>query len=306
MSSPGKSTFNRRSTAEQVTDGIDLSGKNIVITGVNSGLGLESMRVLAMRGANIIGLARSKDKAWQASDGIEGEITPVACELSDLESVVACSDEIKALGIPIDVLMCNAGIMAPAKLQQRYGLELQFVTNHLGHFVLANRLLDTVKQAQSGRIVMLSSMAQRQVPRGGIDFDNLSGDKGYDPWKFYGQSKLANLLCSNELANRLQGSNASCNALHPGVIKTNLGRDTGGLLSSVLMKLASVAQRSIPQGAATQCYLASSPELEGVSGQYFIDCHVAKPSPYAKDKSLAQRLWQVSEELTGVTFGALG
>lgn len=299
MSSPKKSAFNRRSTAEQVTDGIDLSGKNIVITGVNSGLGLESMRVLAMRGAHIIGLARSKDKAWQASNGIEGEITPLGCELSDLESVATCADEINALGVPIDVLMCNAGIMAPAKLEQRYGLEMQFVTNHLGHFVLVNRLLDTVKQAQSGRIVMLSSMAQRQVPRGGIDFDNLSGDKGYDPWKFYGQSKLANLLCSNELASRLQGSNASCNALHPGVIKTNLGRDAGGLLSSVLMRLASVVERSIPQGAATQCYLASSPDVEGVSGQYFADCNIAKPSRYASDESLAKRLWQVSEEFAG-------
>ncbi len=299
MSLPAKSAFNRRSTAEQVTDGIDLSGKNIVITGVNSGLGLESMRVLAMRGAHIIGLARSKDKAWRASHGIEGEITPLGCELSDLDSVAACTDEINALGIPIDGLMCNAGIMAPAKLEQRYGLEMQFVTNHLGHFVLVNRLLEKVKQAQSGRIVMLSSMAQRQVPRGGIDFDNLSGDKGYDPWKFYGQSKLANLLCSNELASRLQGSNASCNALHPGVIKTNLGRDAGGLLSSVLMKLASVVERSIPQGAATQCYLASSPDLEGVSGQYFADCNIAKPSAYAKDKPLAKRLWQVSEEFAG-------
>lgn len=299
MSSPKKSAFNRRSTSEQVTDGIDLSGKNIVITGVNSGLGLESMRVLAMRGAHIIGLARSKDKAWKASNGIEGEITPLGCELSDLESVAACADEIKALGIPVDVLMCNAGIMAPAKLEQRYGLEMQFVTNHLGHFVLTNRLLDTVKQAPSGRIVMLSSMAQRQVPRGGIDFDNLSGDKGYDPWKFYGQSKLANLLCSTELARRLRGSNTSCNALHPGVIRTNLGRDAGGLLSSVLMKLASVVERSIPQGAATQCYLASSPDVEGVSGQYFADCNIAKPSRYAGDEALAKRLWQVSEEFTG-------
>lgn len=299
MSSPKKSAFNRRSTSEQVTDGIDLSGKNIVITGVNSGLGLESMRALAMRGAHIIGLARSKDKAWQATSGMEGEITPLGCELSDLESVATCADEINALGLPIDVLMCNAGIMAPAKLEQRYGLEMQFVTNHLGHFVLTNRLLDTVKQASSGRIVMLSSMAQRQVPRGGIDFDNLSGDNGYDPWKFYGQSKLANLLCSKELAQRLRGSNASCNALHPGVIRTNLGRDAGGLLSSVLMKLASVVERSIPQGAATQCYLASSPDVEGVSGQYFADCNIAKPSRYAGDEALAKRLWQVSEEFAG-------
>jgi WW domain-containing oxidoreductase len=297
MNEPIRSRFNRRSSASQVTEGLDLSGMTMLITGVNSGLGLESMRVLAQRGAHIIAAARSVDKAWRASDGLEGDMTPVACELSDLDSVAACADEIKAMAVPIDVIMCNAGIMAPARLEQRYGLEMQFLTNHLGHFVLLNRLLEQVKRADAGRIVLLSSMAHMQTPRGGIDFDNLSGDRGYDPWKFYGQSKLANLLCSNELARRLRGSNASSNALHPGVIKTNLGRDAGGLLSSIVKVLASTIERSIPQGAATQCYLASHPDLAGVSGYYFADCNVARSSRHGKDAALARRLWQVSEKL---------
>lgn len=294
---PAKSAFGRRSTAEQVTDGIDLSGKTVLITGVNSGLGLESMRVLAMRGAHVIAAARSRDKAWRASDGLEGEITPVACELSDLESVAACADEVNAMGLPLDVLMCNAGIMAPARLEQRYGLEMQFLTNHIGHFVLVNRLLDKVVAANAGRIVMLSSMAQVQTPKGGIDFDNLSGEHGYDAWKCYGQSKLANLLCSNELAQRLQGTAATSNAVHPGVIKTNLGRDAGGLFSSFVSVVAGLVERTVAQGAATQCYVATHPDLHGVNGYYFADCNVAKPTRYGRDEALAKRLWRVSEEL---------
>ncbi len=299
MSTPPKSRFNRRSTAEQVTEGLDLSGKNILITGVNSGLGLESMRVLALRGAHVIGAARTVDKARRACDGLEGEFTPVACELSKLESVASCADEIAAMGIPLDVIMCNAGIMAPAKLGQANGLEVQFLTNHLAHFVLVNRLLEPLKSAAAGRVVMLSSLGHVQTPRGGIDFDNLSGDRGYSPMKFYGQSKLANLLFSNELARRLQDSPASSNAVHPGVITTNLARDTGGWLSVIIKATAPLVERSVAQGAATQCYAATSPGLNGVSGAYLADCNVARPSKHASDPALAKRLWQVSAELAG-------
>ncbi len=292
-----KSRFNRRSTAEQVTEGANLSGKNVLITGVNSGLGLESMRVLALRGAHIIGAARDKDKARRASDGLEGEFTPIACELSDLDSVSRCADEVAAMDIPVDVIMCNAGIMAPAKLEQRYGLEMQFLTNHIGHFVLVNRLLEPLKRATAARVVMLSSLGHTQAPKGGIDFDNLSGERGYHPWKCYGQSKLANLLFSNELARRLEGSTVTSNAVHPGVIRTNLGRDAGGLFSTFVGFTARLVERSVAQGAACQCYVATQPSLKSTSGNYFADCKVAKTSRYGKDKALAQRLWQVSEEL---------
>jgi WW domain-containing oxidoreductase len=168
-----KSKFNKKNTAENVTDGIDLAGKNIAITGVNSGLGQETMRVLESRGAHIIGMARSLEKAKYAAQSNGGNITPLACELSSFESVKQCADSIKDLGIPIDVLICNAGIMALPKLQLQNGFEQQFNTNHLGHFILAHNLLDQVKQADQGRIVMLSSLAHKMAPSKGIDFDNL-------------------------------------------------------------------------------------------------------------------------------------
>ena len=225
------------------------------------------------------------------------EITPVACELSDLDSVVACSEEVASLGRPIDVLMCNAGIMSLPKLQQKYGLEMQFLTNHLGHFVLVNRLLDQVKQAQAGRVVMVSSLGHLTSVPGGINFDNLSGDQGYSPFTFYGQSKLANLLMSNELTRRLEGCTATSNAIHPGIIMTPLMRNLGNIRATLSKLISWPFGRNVQQGAATQCYVATAPALEGVSGHYFANCNPATMSFHAKNPDLARRLWTVSEEL---------
>jgi NAD(P)-dependent dehydrogenase (short-subunit alcohol dehydrogenase family) len=292
-----RSKFNRRSTAEEVTEGVDLTGKTAFVTGVNSGLGLESMRVLAKRGAHVIGAARTMEKAMNACAGVDGQTTAIACELSDFDSVKRCADEVVVMNTPIDILMCNAGIMAPAELQTKCGIEMQFLTNHLGHFVLVNRLLEQVLKAEAGRIVMLSSMGHQQSPKSGIDFDNLSGDKGYDAWKFYGQSKLANLLMANELAKRLRGSTATANAVHPGVIRTNLARSTGGIASRLISTVARLFERTIAQGAATQCYVAAHANMAGVSGEYFVDCNPAKPSKHGRDGELASRLWRESEIL---------
>jgi NAD(P)-dependent dehydrogenase (short-subunit alcohol dehydrogenase family) len=294
---PPRSRFSRRSTAEQVTAGLDLNGKNVLITGCNSGLGLESMRVLARRGAHVIGAARSRDKAEAAAAGVGASITPVACDLSDLDSVAACAEEVKALQQPIDVLMCNAGIMGLPTLQQKYGVEMQFLTNHLGHFVLVNRLLDRVLQAPAGRVVIVSSLAHYTSVPGGIDFDNLSGEKRYDGFTFYGQSKLANLLMSNELARRLEGSPATSNAIHPGIIHTPLMRNIGSVRSLLGRLVSWPVSRSVEQGAATQCYVATAPALDGVSGRYFADCNPARTGIHARDPKLAARLWAVSEEL---------
>ena len=291
------SRYNRRTSAEEVTDGIDLTGKTILITGVSSGLGFESMRVLATRGAHIIGLARTARSAGEACRKIVGETTAAACDLSDLDSVGRCAETVTALGKPLDVLMCNAGIMALPRLEQKYGLELQFLTNHLGHFLLLNKLLALVLEAPAGRVVMVSSMAHQHTVKGGIDFNNLGGALGYDPWKFYGQSKLANLLTSNELARRLYRSNATSNAVHPGVIDTGLGRYNSGTFSRVLTTLAKPVQREVPQGAATQCYVATHRNQRRVSGQYFADCNPAKTSAYGRDTQLARRLWEKSEQL---------
>ena len=300
MNLPGKaprSRFTRRSTAEEVTAGIDLNGKTILITGCNSGLGFETTRVLASRGVTVIGAARTLEKAREVAGRVSGTVIPVACELSELGSVAECADAVRELGQPIDALICNAGIMTPSELQQKDGLELQFLTNHLGHFVLVNRLLDRVKAARAGRIVMVSSLGHYTTVAGGINFDNLSGNRHYVPFLFYGQSKLANLLMSNELARRLEGSKATSNAIHPGIILTPLVRNISGRLTSLAGVFTWPVNRSVEQGAATQCYVATSGALEGVSGCYFADCNPARMSAHARDPELARRLWAVSEEL---------
>ena len=287
--------FGAESTAEEVTRGLDLSGMTIVVTGCNSGLGYETMRVLAMRGAHVIGTARTKEKGERACGSIDGNATPVVLELSDFDSVRACAQTIEEMDIPIDVLMCNAAIMALPELELVNGIERQFVVNHLGHFILVNSLLGTVKKADQGRIVMVSSGAHRFAPEVGIDFDNLDGSQSYEGWTAYGRSKLANGLFAAELARRLEGTSVTANSLHPGVIKTNLGRhldrddddDDSGRYN-----------KSIEQGAATQCYVATSPLIADVSGQYFVDCNPADPNPLMYDEALAARLWTVSEELT--------
>ena len=295
--------YTKKHSAEQVTKAVDLNGKNIVITGVNSGLGKETMRVLALRGAHIIGLARNADKAQQAADDLGIKIAAMTCELSDFDSVVACADEINALNQPIDILICNAGIMAPPSLQLEQGYEAQFTTNHMGHFILINRLLNKIKAAQQGRIVMLSSEGHRVVPKGGIDFDNLDGSKGYSGLRFYGQSKLANLLTAVALAEQLKSSSATANAVHPGVINTDLGRRLSLPLRMVLLNPISeffirtlFGGKTIEQGASTQCYVATAPDLAEVSGKYFADNNEAKPTYYGTNVELANRLWCWSEE----------
>lgn len=295
--SPIRSRFNRFSTAEEVTEGIDLHGKTALVTGVNSGLGLETLRVLSLRGAHVIACARNLEKAEQACKATGGSTTAVACDLSEPEAVADCARNIATQGQAIDILICNAGVMALPALQQKHGLEMQFLTNHLGHFILLHHLLGNIQQASAGRVVMVSSMAHKHTVRDGIDFSNLDGSRRYDPWRFYGQSKLANLLTARELARRLLGSGASANAVHPGVIRTGLSRYAEGRTTRLISLLARPFERSIEQGAATQCYVATHRDLKRVSGNYLADCNPASSSRYANDKALARQLWQVSEEL---------
>ena len=193
----------------------------IAITGANSGLGYETMRVLALRGAHIIGIARTQEKADKACASIKGETTPVFLDLADWESVVNCADRIRAMNIPLDGLITNAGIMALPELQLVNGVEKQFAINHLGHFILINQLRDTVLAAPQGRFTLLSSDAHRRADKG-IEFDNLDGSQHYDPWNAYGVSKLANALCARELARQTSDTDAIANSVHPGVIRTNL------------------------------------------------------------------------------------
>jgi len=290
----GPSGFGYASTAEEVTAGLDLTGQTILLTGSNSGIGKETARVLANRGAHVIAAARTIDKAQQACGEIGGKATPVACELSEPASVRACADTVADLG-PLDSIICNAGIMALPELHQQHGYELQFFTNHIGHFILVTSLLDTL--AENGRVVMVSSDAHNGAPKEGIQFDNLTGERGYSAWANYGQSKLANLLFANHLAKRLQGTGKTANSLHPGVIHTNLARSMNPIARGALAIGAPLVLKSVGEGAATTCYLAVHPGVEGVAGKYFSDCNVGKSSSRGRDEEMAAKLWEVSEKI---------
>lgn len=291
----GESGFGYGSTAEDVTDGLSLEGRTILVTGCNSGLGLETMRVLASRGAHVFGTARTAEKANEAGASVKGKTTGFACELADPTSVRACVDAVKATGTRLDAIVANAGIMALPTCEKAFGYELQFFTNHIGHFMLVTGLLDTL--TDEGRVVMLSSSAHGMAPKVGIEFDNLSGDRGYQPWTAYGQSKLANLLFAKELARRFAGSKRTANAVHPGVIQTNLARSMPAIQQAAIGLVGPLFLKGLGQGAATETWAAVHPGLAGVSGAYLADCNVARPRADADDAALAARLWSESERI---------
>lgn len=283
-----RSQFVRSSTAEEVTAGLNLAGKTAVVTGCNSGIGFETMRVLAMRGTHVIGTARTMDKGKEACRQVKGKITPVPLELTDFDSVVACADAIRAMNVNIDMLILNAGIIL-ANWQRVKGIEKQFVVNHLGHFILTQRLLDRVIAARQGRVVVVGSGNHRDAPEGGIQFEDLSGRDWYK--KGYHHSKLANGLFSLELSQRLRTTRATSNCVTPGPVRTNIRRDLPA--GSAPDNLKSPAE-----GAATICYVAAHPLLSGVSGEYFSDCNPALQGKYQTDRAMAAKLWQVSTQLT--------
>lgn len=289
----GANGFGYASTAEEVSEGVDLTGKSFLITGVNSGLGQETARVLAMRGATVLGAARTEEKAREACASFAGAV-PVACELGDPDSVRSAIAKVKEQG-SLAGLIANAGIMALPKRELLHGQEKQFYVNHVGHFQLVTGLLDSV--ADDGRIVILSSSAHGMAPKGGIQFDDLTFEQGYKGWTAYGQSKLANLLFAKELSRRLEGKGPVANACHPGVIATNLGRHMS-LGMRILMPIgAALTFKTIPEGAATQTYLAANPAAATVTGEYYADCNPAKHSRYARDADMAKKLWDVTERI---------
>ncbi len=295
---PPRSPFNSSSTAEEVTEGLDLSGLTIAITGANSGLGYETMRVLAMRGAHVIGIARTQSKAEEACASIAGNTTPMFLDLADWESVVRCAEKIRATNMPLDGLITNAGIMALPELELVNGVEKQFAVNHLGHFILINQLRKPVLAAPQGRFTQLSSLAHRSADKG-IEFDNLDGSKHYDPFTAYGVSKLANALCARELAAQISHTDATSNSVHPGIIRTNLLHNLPAWQQWGAKYFGWIFLQSVEEGAATTCYVATSPELVDVRGFYFVNCNVDKgETRYIDDDAMAAKLWQISEELT--------
>lgn len=295
------SDFGAESTGEEVTEGLDLSGQVILVTGCNSGLGLETMRVLALRGAHVLGTGRSLEKAAAACESVQGKATPLVLELSDFQSCVDCARSVADLGLVPDALVLNAGINTFGDLELVNGIEKIFVVNYLGHFVLVNHLLPAMLERGSGRIVHVSSRSgYMQAPAVGIDFDNLRGEKAFDSGEAYGRSKLANALFSIALAKRIDGSGVSSNAIHPGLVKTNIARTAPALLRGAFDMLGGLIAKTPAEGAATQVYVATHPQLAAVTGAYFEDCNAVKVAGphHMTDIAMAEQLWQVTEQMT--------
>jgi len=297
--------YTKQSTAEEVTEGLDLKGQVALVTGCTNGIGLETMRVLAMRGAHVLATGRSTEKVANTARGMPGTITPLALELTDLDSVNHCAVAVSELGLTPDIVICNAGRDHFGELELISGIEVVFFANYLGHFVLVNNLLPRMLKRGKGRIVHVSSnSAYKEPPKGpppeGIDFDNLRGEGTYDAGAAYGRSKLANALFSFELSHRLKGTGLTSNAIHPGSVMTNIAHAAPAEMRKALKEYAP-RLKTPAQGAATQVYVATSPDLADVSGNFFDNCNLAViPHPhFLDDKAMAERLWRVGEEMAG-------
>ena len=297
-----RSNFDENSTAEEVTDGIDLTGKLAIVTGCTSGIGFETLRVLAKRGAWVVGTSRTLDKAEAACRQVNGVTLPVQLELSDLDSVVACANAVRSLNQPPDILVCNAGYLGGRGERELVnGVEKHFAINHLGHFVLVNRLLGRLYMADQGRIVVVGSRtAYTRAPEVGIEFDNLDAQRGYADRRAYGHSKLANVLFALQLGELLRGTRITANSLHPGVINTEIDRHMSGWKQKGFALMAALGgTKTVEQGAATSCYVATNPALGATSGHYFEDCNaVTVNQGHLHDRLMAEKLWQVSADLT--------
>lgn len=289
--------FSARSTAEEVVLGLNLSGRNVLVTGCNSGIGLETIRSLAKAGARIIGLARTLESAKKACSIIGQDHMPIECDLADLNSVDNSIEVIRKSGVRLDAVVTNAGIAAPSSLQVRYGVELQFLVNYLSHFRLVTGLLDLVPDS-TGRIVIGSSSSSiEQASKEGVMFDNLDGRVFYKPFVFYGQSKLATALFAKELSRRVKARGICVNSVHPGATRgTNLNNGLP-LPMKAILKVAQLFMKTPAQGAATQCLLAVSPIVGHVTGKYWADCQIAEGSPLLSNEHLAKRLWDRSEQI---------
>lgn len=297
------SPYGAKSTAEEVTQGMDLSGKTALVTGCNSGIGYETMRVLAMRGAHVFGTGRTLQKAEKACASVDGNTTPLALELSDFGSCVRCANQVREQTDSLDILILNAGIGMMTDFELINGIEKIWTVNYLGHVVLAMNLLPTVQSAAGGRIVHVGSKAGYALaPEGGIDFDNLRGEGEFSGFEAYGRSKLANALFSLKLSRMLDPVRTSSNVIHPGLVKTNIGRNASGFIGFLYKSVRPLlSYKNLAEGAATQVYVATNPLLEGVTGAYFEDCNPVKftgPN-HVFDEALADQLWELTQNMVG-------
>lgn len=276
----------------------------VLVTGGSSGIGLATAEALAAQGAEIILAARSEEKLKTAAQQIENKtankkIRYYVADFSSQKSIRALAAQVKKDYQKIDVLINNAGGVFPAFKLNEDGLEMTIGTNHFAYFLLTNLLLDLIKKSDYARIVNVASGSHYD---GKIDFESFTKDKGYFILNAYAQSKLANVLFTSELAERLKGTNVTVNSLHPGFVKTDIGNKDTQWYSKLFWTLSSsIAGLSVENGAKTSIYLASSPDVNGVTGKYFDKCKEKDPAPLAKDKGLQKELWRVSEQLCPIS-----
>jgi len=319
-------TFGATSTTDEVLQGIDLRGKRVLVTGLSAGLGVETARALAAHGAEVVGAARNLTKAERATVDVRaqaakgGNLALVELDLASLKSVRACADALVADGRPFDVVIANAGVMRTPFGHTDDGFETQFGTNHLGHFVLVNRIAALI--APGGRLVNVSSSGHRYSD---VDLDDPNFARTpYDPMVAYGRSKTANILFAVEFDRRHRARGVRATALHPGGIKTELGRhmqpnELDMLVEQINAQLAANGQppfqwKTIPQGAATSVWAGFVAPADAVGGRYCENCQVSPVtdglispvSPgvraYALDSERAKALWAKSEEMVGERF----
>jgi NAD(P)-dependent dehydrogenase (short-subunit alcohol dehydrogenase family) len=317
------------STTEDVLSGVDLRGKRILVTGVSAGLGVETARALAAHGAQVVGAARDLAKAETATAQVRkdaaaggGSLELIALDLADLKSVRACAEAFLAAGKPFDVVIANAGVMATPFGHTADGFETQFGTNHLGHFVFVNRLAPLI--AAGGRLINLSSAGHRFA---NVDLDDPNFERTpYDPFVSYGRSKTANILFAVAFDRRHQKRGVRAAAVHPGGIRTELGRHMDpthrqAMIEQMNKQLAAEGKspfqwKTIPQGAATSVWAGVVAPSDEIGGRYCENCHIGEVVPedvsisaisegvrgYALDASTAEALWKKSEELVGESF----
>ena len=292
-----------------VAPDVRLDGKTAIVTGANAGIGLETARVLYLRGARVLLAVRSTSRGEAARAQIEreaagsagplGSIEVWQLDLASLASVRAFAEKINREEARLDLLVNNAGLVAEERTETQDGFETTFGVNHLGHFLLTMLLLEKLKASKPARVIVLSSMAHE---RGQIFFDDLQLTQGYELWKAYSQSKLANILFARELSRRLSGTGVTVYAVHPGVVRTPIWANAPAWQRCFLVFLKPFF-KSAASGAKTSLFCAMSPALANVTGKYYVDCKEKEVAPAARNDDDAVRLWEISERLVGLTGG---
>ena len=280
----------------------NVKNKNILITGATSGIGRSTAIALSSMGARVIFIARNKDKAEvllkELNCNTENKAAYIIADLSSQDEVKSAAKEYLNMNISLDILINNAGLINLKRRETVDGFEETFAVNHLAYFSLTNILIDKIKESKSARIINISSGAHQFVSR--LNFDDLQSEKNYKPFKVYSYSKLANILFTRKLSEVLKNDNITVNCLHPGVVATGFASQNDSKIQKLLFKLSKPFMRSSNKGAETSIYLSSSDEVSDVSGKYFYNSKISKISSGASNKEDAEKLWEISMELTGL------